>query len=382
MIYDIAKLGSLAKVLLPDKIPIVLVLQETGIEGQGIIGEPQAKAIVKESILELGGVIKRESEIIPTLALDVNKLDLESLLKLPYVKSIWYDFKIFSQDISWQNVSKIPQAKSQYNLTGKGQTVYIGDVAIDLDHPSLKDNIVGNTDLVNEGFWIDKSKELHATHVGGIIASRDSTYQGVAPDCQLHSVKILNSEGSGDMSTIIEFIDKVLALKGKIANLSLGGLNPVCKGDCPVCQAIDRAALKGLTCNVAGGNYGFWPYTICCPSKAESSLTVGAVDDNGNVTYWSSRSGLGSVNKPDFVTSGNDIISCKAGGGFISMSGTSMSTPVLSGMESLLFERLNILGKSITPQQLHELVKASSSGGLAYLTGSGIIDLLKMLESL
>ena len=121
---------------------------------------------------------------------------------------------------------------------------------------------------------------------------------------------------------------------------------------------------------------------ICCPSKAESSLTVGAVDDNGNVTYWSSRSGLGSVNKPDFVTSGNDIISCKAGGGFISMSGTSMSTPVLSGMESLLFERLNILGKSITPQQLHELVKASSSGGLAYLTGSGIIDLLKMLESL
>jgi serine protease AprX len=75
----------------------------------------------------------------------------------------------------------------------------------------------------------------HGTHVAGIIggnAKKSSgpyatqTFRGVAPDVKLISMKVLNADGSGQVSDVLEAIDWILqnrqAYGIKIVNLSLG----------------------------------------------------------------------------------------------------------------------------------------------------------------
>ena len=349
-----------------------------GFQG-GISPEPKIE-IIKELAIELGSPIKREGKVLPMIAIDILKADLSTFQSLSNVKEIWYDFKIFNQVNEAFQVSKIPGAKSKYNLTGKGERVYVLDQGMDLNHPAIKNNIVGHTDLVGEVKFVNLPDEDHATHVGGIIASNDPKYPGVAPDCELWSVKILDSQGSGPMSIIIEGIDTAIDLGADIINLSVGGINLICVGNCPICEAINRASDLGVTVVVAAGNYGFMPFTITCPTKGEKALSVGACDDNKNMAYWSSRSGFGQVRKPDFVTAGVDIISAKAGGGFVSMSGTSMATPIVAGMVALIQELAKTLGLDIDPIVIRKVLMESASNGVSYISGKGVIDLDKALE--
>lgn len=333
---------------------------------------------VRTAAENVGVRIKRETRIVPTLSFDILKSDLQILAKLPEVKEIWYDFKTYTQLDSAGAKFGIPGIRQKYNVTGKGQTVYVLDVAMDLDHPALKNNVVGNLDLVKDPKWIDPEIEHHASHVGGSIASNNSKYPGIAPDAKLFSVKILNSEGAGEMSTIIEGIDQVIDHGGKLINLSVGGLNPTCIGTCPVCKAIDKAAEQyNIISVIAAGNSGFWPYTICCPGKSSAALTIGAIDDDKNLAWFSSRSGLGSVDKPDLCAPGVDIISCSGNGKFMNMSGTSMATPWTSGNVCLILE----LSKSgLDPAVIKDILKDTADGGMMYNTGAGAINIDKALQ--
>lgn len=380
---DLTKVNFLTKAILPKKIPIVIVSKDTAIpfgEG-GISPEPKLEPI-KNLAGDLGLTIKREGKIVPMIAIDILKGDLPTFQSLANVKEIWFDFQIFNQGDRALEVSKIPQVRSKYNLSGEGEIVYVLDQGMDLNHSAIKNNIVGHTDLVGENQFCKVPDENHSTHVGGIIASNNPEYPGVAPNCKLYSIKILNSKGSGEMSTIIEGIDEALRLGAKIGNASVGGSNPFCYGTCPVCESINRAANQGLTMIVSAGNYGFMPYTITCPTKPEKSLSIGACDDNKNLAYWSSRSGLGQVNKPDFVTAGVDIKSASAGGGSIIMSGTSMSAPNLSGQVALIRERARILNLELNPIIIRKILLESATGGIMYISGKGVIDLDQAIEIL
>lgn len=387
--FDLTKIGSLALKLLPKKIPVVLVLDTPPVEdqeGPQPLGYRHSIAqALKEVLEDTGLAVKRTGGILPFISLDLDREKVLSLGQLNEIKEIWYDFKVFQTLEDSNQIDNIHQVRETFNVTGKGNTAYVLDTAMDLDHPNLKNAIVGHKDLIRDEDYINPEETHHASHVAGIIASDHPTYTGIAPDTKIYSVKILRNDGSGEMSIIMEGLDFVLQERGKLINLSVGGLNPLCLGSCPVCQSINTLALEKIISIIAAGNSGFLPYTLCCPGKAGKGITAGAVDNNKNIPYWSSRSGPGSVNKPDFTGMGVDIVSCSGNGEFMSMSGTSMTTPRHTGYTSLVIERLLSMGvliENITPDLIRCIFKNASTGGLIYNSGSGFIDISKALELL
>ena len=114
----------------------------------------------------------------------------------------------------------------------------------------------------------------HGTHVAGIIAS-------IAPKTKLNAIKILGSDGGGDLKTISTAINKITSDEIKyyspLINISIGGTN-----------YIDLSVLR--TNNIipicAAGND---PTYVSFPGKNPDALCVGAIDSNDNLAKFSGR---------------------------------------------------------------------------------------------
>ena len=124
----------------------------------------------------------------------------------------------------------------------------------------------------------------HGTHVAGIIggngiASRCATcsvtIQGIAPNVNLISFKVLNRQGEGMESAVIQAIQAAIQLKAtyniRVMNLSLG--HPVFESykQDPLCLAVEQAWKAGIVVVVAAGNGGP-PNGIWAPKAAWPSI--------------------------------------------------------------------------------------------------------------
>lgn len=169
----------------------------------------------------------------------------------------------------------------------------------------------------------------HGTHVAGSAAG---TSYGVAKQALLYSVRVLNQDGSGSDTDVINGIDWVIAKKQELGgdwviNMSLGG-SPAPALDAATCRAID----EGITVVVAAGNDGEDAYNSS-PARVMQAITVGAMEEGDRVAYFSNR-GPGV----DLFAPGVGIVSAKPGGGSDVMQGTSMASPHVAGAAALLAE--------------------------------------------
>jgi len=230
---------------------------------------------------------------------------------------------------------------------GEGIRVAVIDTGIDYTHPALGGGfgpgykVAGGYDFYN-GDADPFDDNGHGTHVAGIIAADSDSLIGVAPRATLYAFKVLNSDGAGSASDVIAGIEAAADPNGDgdtsdhvdVANLSLGGLGGA---DDPQSRAVDAAVAAGVVMCVAAGNSGGFAI-IGSPGTARSAITVGAIDDAGAMTSFSSRgpSPGALAFKPDVVAPGKDITSTYAGGGVATLSGTSMATPHVTGACALL----------------------------------------------
>ena len=125
--------------------------------------------------------------------------------------------------------------------------IAIIDTGIDLNHPDL--NVFRDISFV--GTTTGDDDHGHGSHVAGTAAALDNDIGvvGVAPGAKLWSIKVLNSEGFGTLSGIIDGIDYVTAHADEIdvVNLSLGCNCQTAAGD----QAINNSINAGVTFVVA-----------------------------------------------------------------------------------------------------------------------------------
>jgi serine protease AprX len=182
----------------------------------------------------------------------------------------------------------------------------------------------------------------HGTHVAGILAGdrQDSTgsqftrtFTGIATGADLIALKVLDQNGNGTDSSVIQGVQAAVALKSQynipmVINLSLG--RPVWESyklD-PLCQAVEQAWKSGIVVVVAAGNYGrtnpttsFGYGTITAPGNDPYVITVGAMNDFGTpertddlITTYSSKgpTAYDLVVKLDIVAPGNLIVSTLA----------------------------------------------------------------------
>jgi serine protease AprX len=268
------------------------------------------------------------------------------------------------------HVIEAPQTWAELDATGDDVRVALLDTGADKTHPALAGKIVSEVSTVAEPVTIPG---FHGTHTAGTIVSNDPIYRGVAYEADLINIKVLTAAWFGTPSTVIQGITEALNRDAQVASMSLGWseilMGWICNdADCILCQAADNAVNLGLVMVIAAGNEdalgGNPPFAIRHPGAARNVITVGAVDKTKVIASFSSvgpgsgRLSPGSasrITKPDVCAPGKDIVSSVPGGGFFSLSGTSMATPHVAGVAALILEKQD----DLTPMQVKKLLEDS-----------------------
>ena len=293
-----------------------------------------------------------------------------------------------------ENVNEIPKNIQEVECPeiwekgekGSGVVVAVLDTGCDVNHPDLKDNIIGGKNFTRDGDSNDIRDFVgHGTHVCGTIGGVENGngIVGAAPQCKLLICKVLGNDGSGEYRSIINGIDYAIKWRGKngekvrVINMSLGGSEDYP----PLNHAILRAVDKGILVVVASGNEGDGnPDTdeLSYPSHYNECVTVGACDFYYKLTSFSN-----THNQVDVIGMGKDVLSTYPNGNYARLSGTSMATPLISGICALIIK----IGEKQFKRQLTEseifslLVKSCCSIGYdKSAEGNGFPKLLRVFE--
>ncbi len=293
--------------------------------------------------------------------------------------------------------------------TGKGRLVCSFDTGIEHTHPALAPKWRGNHASLKESWFSPiKPDSLpfdavgHGTHTMGVmVGSVDADTFGVAIDAEFISAGVVDQGKSlsatladiilayewaldpdGDPTTTDDVPDVILNSWGLPA-----GLFEDC--DATFWQAIDNVEAAGIVTIFSAGNEGPDPKTLRDPADRASTplntFSVGAVDENKLIAAFSSR-GPSRCNpesvKPEIVAPGVAVRSATKGGGYMTMSGTSMAAPYIAGLVALC--------RQYNPDATVEEIKNAfifaaedlGTTGEDNAYGHGLVDAAKVLDYL
>jgi serine protease AprX len=399
----------------------------------------------------------------------------EDIDKYHAIHHIWPDFPIRSCITQSVATVKADAAYSSFGAAGKGITWAVMDSGINADHPHFKlhGTIDPSSDLhcdftdtesVPEG----KNGALmdifgHGTHVAGIIAGEQcaegpgtspgtmravtrtiesfedghpgkvttqtlklSSIRGMAPQCKLVSLKVLDEDGDGQVSGLITAIFHIQTLNAFGRNLRIHGVNMslgyefeaewfAC-GQSPLCVEVNRLVRCGVVVVVAAGNTGYgvlsakergtsagMAMTINDPGNAALAITVGSTHRDMphvyGVSFFSSKGPTGDGRlKPDMVAPGERILSCATGKfkqekgkkdpsgltldcDYVQESGTSMAAPHVSGViAAFLSVRREFIGEPEKVKQIFVSTCTDLQRERSF-QGAGLVDLMRAIQS-
>ncbi len=271
--------------------------------------------------------------------------------------------------------------------TGTGVTVAVLDTGIDTDNPELLDSIAGGKGF---GYATYEDDHGHGTHVSGIITANGvggeplGFAKGVSPDAKVWMAKVCNSQGSCYVSDIAAAIEYVVKGPDGVANteddsvnimsISLGG-GGTAAGNCDrdyLATKVNWAVINGVTVIAAAGNTAGRVSSPGCASKA---IAVGAVDKIDVRASWS-----GSGLALDIMAPGVGIYSTLPGNTYASWSGTSMATPHISAVVSLLRQKNPTWTNTQIKNALYKTAKDLGNTGWDKYYGWGRVDALKAIN--
>jgi serine protease AprX len=267
----------------------------------------------------------------------------------------------------------------------------------------------------------------HGTHVAGIIAGNGYDTQGsragMAPAANLISLKVLDANGGGYISNVIAALDWVVANRVtyniRVVNLSVGAAITESYLTDPLTLAAKRVVDAGVVVVTAAGNIGkradgkIQYGGITAPGNAPWVLTVGAYSHEGTLTRVDDKIGTFSSRgptakdfnaKPDVVATGVGMASLAVPGStlylskptmllkgafnmstkpYLSLTGTSMASPVVAGTVALMMQanpRLTPnLVKAIIEYTAQDMRYDAMTQGAGFLNAKGAVDLARFL---
>jgi subtilisin family serine protease len=238
-------------------------------------------------------------------------------------------------------------------ITGPGIVIGIPDSGVDGHHPAVAAAFRGGDDGWYDpwnGTRFPTDDNGHGTHVAGTAVGSNGI--GVAPGARWIGCVDL-PRNLGNPASYLRCLQFMLAPFPYGADALRDG-RPERSADilvnswaCPQLEGCDAQALRpavraltraGIFVVAAAGNGGPRCGSIGAPpSGYPEALTIGATDRAGQVAGFSSRGPQGGSGKPDLVAPGVDVVSALPGGGYGSLTGTSMAAPHVAGVVALLW---------------------------------------------
>ena len=368
-------------------------------------------------------------DIINGHALDLPDTLIKKLAAHPNVFQIHEDRPVKTHNYRTGVTIGSSTVHQAYGVTGAGVGIAVIDSGVatwhdDLTNRSSKTYPYGNqrvakfVDFVN-GRTQPYDDAGHGTHVAGIILGNgyDSYGQkeGIAPDASLVSLKVLDENGQGTISNIIAALNWVAqnyrTYNIRVVNLSVGAPIHESYWTDPLTLAARQLTDQGIVVVAAAGNLGKneagqpqWG-GITAPGNAPWVLTVGASSTMGTLTRGddtvASYSSAGPTYidyaaKPDLAAPGTGTVSLAAPGStfyitkpqdllagtlnlgykpYLSLSGTSMAAPVVSGTVAMMLQA----NPSLTPNLVKAILQYTAQqypGYSALKQGSGFLNAL------
>lgn len=226
--------------------------------------------------------------------------------------------------------------------TGENIVIAVLDTGCSLTHPFIRNNIIGGMNFTDD--YRGRVTEFgdnngHGTHVCGIISAaynRRNGMVGVAPGAKLLVLKVLDSNGSGEIQSILKAINMALNWRGRngrkvnIISMSFGTEQNYPELE----KAIHIASQNNVLVVTAAGNDGDGrggTSEVNYPGYYADVVQVGATDIRDRPAAFS------NANKNlDIVAPGVDILSLGINNDYAVMSGTSMAAPHVAGGAALL----------------------------------------------
>jgi subtilisin family serine protease len=398
------------------ELPYIPIIIEHSTNVKTLIGQLKAR----------GGMLTYNFSIMPAFAERIPKDKAEEvnelLTSLQDVRKVWLDRKVYS---NLNESAPLIGAPDTWNLglNGSGVRIAIIDTGIDSSHAdfffpngtSKIERAVSFVDYDYDGIPDEPPNDYfgHGTHVASIAAGTGAKsagrFKGVAYGAKLWNVKVLNKWGWGYLSWVIAGVEYA-ALgpdytpnsgdEADVLSLSLGAYWWT-DGTDPLSMACDAAVDAGRAVVVAAGNWGDY-FGIGVPATARKVITVGATDKQDRLAWFSSCGPTIDYRvKPDIVAPGVDLWAALAKGSeieywanqswipaidvdgdgrydYVRLSGTSMSTPHVSGAAALLKQ----LSPRLTPNEIKNVLisTAKDLGYNVYQQGGGRVNITSAID--
>ncbi len=291
-----------------------------------------------------------------------------------------------------------------YGYTGEGVVIGNIDTGCDYNHSDLAGHMWTDPNYPYHGWDFENNdndpmdSNGHGTHTCGINAGDgtggDTT--GMAPKALIMACRTKTSLSQPLPDTIAEntvFNSMQFCVApplspenhAHVLSMSLGWLHSWNPRRALWRQAVTNVAAAGLAYFIAAGNEGSssppdnvrtpgdvpgpWKHPAEMAGGLGGAISIGATDSLDNYAYFTSWGPVSWSNvppyndyayppgllKPDFSAPGVDVVSCRRGGGYVSMSGTSMATPCAAGIAALMLQK----NPNLLPEEIDSIMQYS-----------------------
>ncbi|UPT73290.1 MAG: S8 family peptidase [Elusimicrobiota bacterium] len=249
------------------------------------------------------------------------------------------------QETPW-GIKRVQAPAAWATTRGQGVKLAVIDTGIDMTHPELSGILKGGWNAISTSTTFNDDNG-HGTHCAGTIAAKDDAagVVGVAPEIDLYGVKVLDEGGSGTFDDVIAGMLWAVENKMEIASMSLGAG----RGNPALADAVEVMRKAGVILIAAAGNSGG---SVGFPAAYPGAIAVAASDSADKLAGFSSRGPSVAVIAP-----GVNVKSTYMGGGYDTLSGTSMATPHVAGLAALYVAT----HKGATPEQARAALTAASA---------------------
>ena len=325
-----------------------------------------------------------------------------------YEKEPLYSEQWYMQAVNLKNLW------GKEKITDKRPVIAILDTGVDTEHPDLAANIWTNEREANgaedadddaNGYkddihgwdFVNQTARIgdwngHGTHVAGIAAAVGNNGVGITganPDALIMPITVMQSDGTGDVATIIKGIDYAAANGADVINMSFGGYTHSIAEEQALARAYSKAVLvaaagndclpinyiKCLSCSKKGSPMFPAAYTFVLGVEAgnrDGSLASFSNYDDDGATF--SAFGEEKLYNYELRAPGVAMTSTFPGGKYKALNGTSMASPLVAGAISRLLQCKEYSNKELLFGDLIHACKKSENGFVDFRAAYEITD--------